>query len=338
MSNIDELDKYSYGISHIEELDKYKKMYWSLHRDTKSDCQFYKNKLLEYERRINIYEQTMYYGQIIHLNHNTHGLIQNDKYNNIFFHKSNCINFILDASCIYLDVKFNVSILHNKFQAINVKLNENINKNITTNTLYDFIEQTIPTEVNSKSNTTTEIIGYDQNIDDAKNLWYMNGLGNDKSIHNYDWSYYRKNGFVTSWNQNNKNKFDIRLKIGDIIAWYLQGNGYVGILRVCGEVEILSDEDKLKQKRYNKINMSDMEYLEDDKLKETTLNYYIWKIPIEVLAYTKKKKCITKKSMNYDDEKWSSGFRGSYCIKPNNIHWNNQIIDMYKKMKKNISF
>jgi len=112
-------------MSHIEELDKYKKMYWSLHRDTKNDCQFYKNKLLEYERIINIYEKTMYYGQIIYLNHNTHGIIQNDKYNNIFFHKSNCTNFILDTSCVYLDVKFNVSILHGKFQAINIELNEN---------------------------------------------------------------------------------------------------------------------------------------------------------------------------------------------------------------------
>ena len=37
--------------------------------------------------------------------------------------------------------------------------------------------------------------------------------------------------------------------------------------------------------------------------------------------------------VNYNDEHWSSGFRGSFCIKPKNIHWNNQIIDMYKKMK-----
>ena len=93
-------------------------------------------------------------------------------------------------------------------------------------------------------------------------------------------------GFVTSWNQNNKNKLDIRFKIGDIIAWYLQGNGYVGILRVCGDVEILSDEDKLKQKRYNKNNMPDTEYLEQDKLNEETLNYYMWKIPVEFLAFT----------------------------------------------------
>ena len=61
----------------------------------------------------------------------------------------------------------------------------------------------------------------------------------------------------------------------------------------------------------------------------------MWKIPVEFLAYTKKRKCITKKSMNYDNEKWSFGFRGSYCIKPKNIYWKNQIIDMYKKMKSN---
>ena len=184
-----------------------------------------------------------------------------------------------------------------------------------------------------------ELEEYDQNIDKAENIWYMNGLGNETSmgekmtIHNYNWSYYRRNGFVTSWNQNNKNKLDIKIKIGDIIAWYLQGNGYVGILRVCDNVVRLNDEDKLKHTKYNKNNMPDMEYLEQDKLKEKKLNYYMWKIPVEFLAYTKKKNCITKKSMNYDDEKWSFGFQSSYCIKPKNIHWKNQVIDMYKFMK-----
>jgi len=173
-------------------------------------------------------------------------------------------------------------------------------------------------------------IDYDQNIDDAENIWYMNGLGGSTPIHKYDWTYHRENGYVITWNQNNKNKLDIRLKIGDIIAWYLQGNGYVGILRVCDNVEKLSDEDKLKQKINN---LPDAEYLKQDKLNEEKLNYYTWKIPVEFLAYTDKTKCITKCDINYNDEHWSSGFRGSFCIKPKNIHWNNQIIDMYKKMK-----
>ena len=107
-----------------EDSDKYKKMYWSLRHEIKDDYQFYKDKIIEYERKINVYESTTYYGKIVKIIHNTHGIIRNDKYHDLFFHKSNVIGFTLDASCEYLDVKFTVSILYGKFQAINVELNE----------------------------------------------------------------------------------------------------------------------------------------------------------------------------------------------------------------------
>jgi len=110
-----------------ENSDKYKKMYWSLHHKTKDDYQFYKDKVIEYERKIDVYESTTCYGNIIKVIHNTHGIIRNDKYHDLFFHKSNVIGFTLDSSCEYLDVKFTVSILYGKFQAINVELNATTN-------------------------------------------------------------------------------------------------------------------------------------------------------------------------------------------------------------------
>ena len=41
-----------------ENSDKYKMMYWSLRHEIKNDFQFYKDKIIEYERKINVYEST----------------------------------------------------------------------------------------------------------------------------------------------------------------------------------------------------------------------------------------------------------------------------------------
>ena len=125
-----------------EDSDKYKKMYWSLHHKTKDDYQFYKDKIIEYERKINVYESTIYHGKIVKVIHNTHGIIKNDKYHDLFFHKSNVIGFTLDNSCEYLDVKFTVTILYGKFQAINVQLNETTYDKNQKFTLKHFLKDT----------------------------------------------------------------------------------------------------------------------------------------------------------------------------------------------------
>ena len=111
-----------------ENSDKYKKMYWSLRHEIKDDYQFYKDKIIEYERKIDVYESTTCYGKIIKVIHSTCGIINNEKYHDLFFYKSNVIGFTLNTSCEYLDVKFNVTILRDKFQAINVELNETIDE------------------------------------------------------------------------------------------------------------------------------------------------------------------------------------------------------------------
>ena len=54
-----------------EDSDKYKKMYWSLRHEIKDDLQFYKDKIFELERKVNIYESTIYHGKIIKVIHNT---------------------------------------------------------------------------------------------------------------------------------------------------------------------------------------------------------------------------------------------------------------------------
>ena len=329
-----------------ENSDKYKKMYWSLRHEIKDDYQFYKDKIIEYERKINVYESTTYYGKIVKVIHNTHGIIRNDKYHDLFFHKSNVIGFTLDASCEYLDVKFTVSILYGKFQAINVELNETTYDRNQKFTLKHFLKDTNPNidvdidesiDENTDENTDETINkninkkDYDANIDRAETIWYMNG-GTD--IKNKTWNNYINNGFVKSWNHNNRNRLDERLKIGDIIAWYFQGKGYSAILRVCDNVTTFSDEDILKIFTSNTNSIEDFDKVKEFRNYEKKDNWYLWKIPVEFLAHTNDiHKCITRYDINYNENDWTAGLRGSNCMRPNNDKWKDQVIDIYRKLK-----
>ena len=324
-----------------ENSDKYKMMYWSLRHEIKNDFQFYKDKIIEYERKINIYESTTYYGKIVKIIHNTHGIIKNDKYHDLFFHKSNVIGFTFDNSCEYLDVKFTVTILYGKFQAINVQLNEttydknqkftlkhflkDTNKNIT------FKEEHDKEDDKEDDESIENKKDYDTNIDEAETIWYMNG-GTD--IENETWNNYINNGFVKSWNHNNRNRINKRLKTGDIIAWYFQGKGYSAILRVCDNVTTFSDEDILKIFTSNTNSIEDFNKVREFRNWEKEDNWYLWKIPVEFLAHTNDiHKCITRYDLNYNESDWTAGLRGSNCMRPNNDKWKDQVIDIYKRLK-----
>ena len=332
-----------------ENSDKYKMMYWSLRHEIKDDYQFYKDKIIEYERKINVYESTIYHGKVIEVTHNTHGIIKNDKYHDLFFHKSNVIGFTLDNSCEYLDVKFTVTILYGKFQAINVQLNEttydknqkftlkhflkdtnkNINKNITFKEEHD--KEDDKEDDKEEDENIENKKDYDTNIDEAETIWYMNG---GKDIKNEFWNNYINNGFVKSWNHNNRNRINERLKIGDIIAWYFQGKGYSAILRVCDNVTTFSDEDILKIFTSNTNSIEDFDKVRGYRRDEKKYLMHMWKIPVEFLAHTNDiHKCITRYDLNYNENDWTAGLRGSNCMRPNNDKWKDQVIDIYKKLK-----
>ena len=88
----------------------------------------------------------------------------------------------------------------------------------------------------------TEECYTEKDFDIAKyeNVWYMNGNAGDI----IKWELRIKNGFVTTWNDNGKNNSILnKIKVGDLIAWYIVGRGYNSILEVKEKPHEITDEE-----------------------------------------------------------------------------------------------
>ena len=98
------------------------------------------------------------------------------------------------------------------------------------------ITQTEKIEATTKTRETIDNF----NISKYENVWYMNGNAEDI----INWDLRIKNGFVTTWNDNGKNNSVLnKIKVGDLIVWYIVGRGYNSILEVKEKPHEITDEE-----------------------------------------------------------------------------------------------
>ena len=345
-------------INYKEEYEKYKSKYeeyhskyWKKHHETKS----LKCETLELQKRLDVYESAVLYGEVKRLsNYMDYGIINSHKYGDIFFHSSQC-KFNMNTNLIGKKVKFNLMI-SKRLEAINLELE--INDSLSAFDILDsgiYKQNSLRVDELSDNNSddsrdsfnscveevedliseikiSNDILPEDNLDEDIKiiqntrRIWYMNCRDNSKER----WSNCIDNGFVGTWYRQTVNKriFD-KLKIGDIIAWYIVGKGYIAILRVKGNCCFMNKSD-LKLHYPDKTEEDINGHLEWEKNTDTR----IVKIPVEFLAYTDLYNCI-KRQPDWTNDDWTSGFRGSNTILPTHSRWKEQVIKMYKCMKNN---
>jgi len=301
----------------LESEKKYKNMYWKKHHE----CEGLKKQIVDFQRDLQVYQRKRYTGTIMWLSpHFDHGIISSEEFKTLFFHISQCSGFKLQSSTINKEVSFNVSINRGKFQAVNVSLSQD------SMDYFDMLDHMETNEETTSSNVEEVIIEIEDNLEDdnletikqAKDIWYMNARG-----HSWDvWETLCDNQFVYTWNQTGKNdSLKDKLKINDIISWFMSGHGgYISILRVTGPITRMTDEELLA-----------ISFIWKDHMVEH--DYHLLKIPVEFLSSVDKHNCVKKSDIPHWDSDWTSGLRGSYCMKPKNPLWKDQVIEMYKYMK-----
>ena len=180
--------------------------------------------------------------------------------------------------------------------------------------------------INKKPEKIDTITQTGETIDDFditkyENVWYMNGNAEDI----INWDLRIKNGFVTTWNDNGKNNSILnKIKVGDLIVWYIVGRGYNSILEVKEKPHEITDEE--------------LGLLYDIKEKKEAMkkhNYKIISIPVNFLVTSSETFIINNKSLTTEisDSEWTFGLRGSHCIRPTSKKWNKQVEDIYYHLK-----
>jgi hypothetical protein len=332
----------------ISECEKYKNFYWSLFNKTKDNCEFYKDiikekelEILSLKRKLSIYNVKVYRGKIIQISQdNNNGCIMCPEFeNNIPFHKNNCKDFILRRrDMLEKEVTFNLDFIYGKFQATNIKNNDEIS-GVTDNfkILEDFLESpeifdNIKYEIDEKSCDKYKINPIFENC----NIWYMNGYNTkymDRVLN--IWEHLIDNNFVYTWCGLRKDritslneKLPEKVLKGDKIAWYFPQRGYVSILEVKGKPRLPTDDElSIIKPTFNEKTIKDM------KLSFKNYNWCVLVIPVKFLSYIDKYNCITKKDIQWNDNYvWSSGLRGSSAIKPTPENWKEQVSRMYDRM------
>jgi len=161
-----------------------------------------------------------------------------------------------------------------------------------------------------------------------ENIWYMNGNHEDMKI----WDIHVKNKTLLTWNQNGKNEsIKKNIKKNDIIVWYVRAKGFNSILKVNDTPTIINRNDLHKYYPAWKHKYPTFDsWMKDGE----TENYERIRISVEFLATTNTQ-FVNQTEIPHWNHMWSGGLRGSYCIKPNNPHWKEQVIEIYKYINKN---
>ena len=327
-------------INYKEEYEKYKSKYeeyhnkyWKKHHETKS----LKQENIELQKRIDIYECNVLYGEVKRLsNYMDYGIISSHKYGDIFFHSSHC-KFNINTNLIGKKVKFNLMI-SKRLEAKNLELEINdtlsafdildsgiykhnslrideLSDNNSDSSFESCIDEPV---INSKSEESDIKM-----IKNARKIWYMNYRTHQE---NKGWFNMIDNDFVCTWQKDNANQrlFD-KLKINDVIAWYVIGIGYGAILRVKDNCSYITDDDL-------KLWHTTAESLKEHHEWAKKCKCRIIKIPVEFLAYTDLYNCINRQP-GWTNDDWTSGFRGPNAISPTSPRWTEQVVEMYKCMK-----
>ena len=155
-----------------------------------------------------------------------------------------------------------------------------------------------------------------------KNIWYMNGNPEDIKV----WDTHIKNKIVLTWNHDGKNEnMKKKLKKNDIIAWYIIKKGFNSVLRVIDTPKILTVNELPANHHVWKHEYKTLESLKQD----VDMKYERISISVEFLATTDKH-FVNQSSIRNWNHDWTTGLRGSSCMRPSNPHWREQVIEMYK--------
>lgn len=313
----------------IDDKQKYENMFWKKYHECEQLKQLLIDNNIRFDSIIN-HSSVKDKGIIVKLSRNLdYGFINTMRESGIFFHITDCENFILSETMLNKEIEFKLNKENGRVKAVSVTYTPKINVK-SNNDLLDILE-----DYESSSNNLTTCVKpvekeTDDNdinniIDNANNVWYMN-------CHEYSLRYWDKlleGGFVITWNKENRYKKILEMEINDIIAWYVRGNGYIAILQVKEKPKMNLTDDDL-----NFITNNGSIFPLDSKTREHWKSLTI-KIPVKFLSVIDKDKCVNHKEIPSIGN-WSYGFMGSNCIKPNNEEWSKQVIEMYKYMKNSL--
>ena len=144
---------------------------------------------------------------------------------------------------------------------------------------------------------------------DINKIWYLNG-----NLEDIDkWDIFTKNNCVLTWNHEGKNEnIKTKIKPGDIIAWYIVGQGFNSILKVLESPQVITSKDLIKfypdwKKRFSteEWNNHSIEH-----------NYERIQIKVEFLA-TSNNIFLNQKDIIGWDNDWTYSLRGHivFCLK-----------------------
>jgi hypothetical protein len=135
-----------------------------------------------------------------------------------------------------------------------------------------------------------------------------------------------KNKIVLTYNKNGHNEnIKTKIKKNDIIAWYIIKKGFNSVLRVIDTPKILSVNELPANHHVWKHKYKTLEPLKQD----VDMKYERISISVEFLATTDKH-FVNQSSIKNWTHDWTTGLRGSSCMRPSNPHWKEQVIEMYK--------
>tara|TARA_B110000495_G_C22975850_1_gene573163 strand:- start:296 stop:1381 length:1086 start_codon:yes stop_codon:yes gene_type:complete len=334
------------SINYKSKYDEYHNKFWKLHHKNNELV----SEINDLKMKIDIYERRLLSGEIKNISyHRDHGLVTHSDYGDIFFHKSKC-NFNLTNALVSKKVTFHLTHserINKKLDATNVSLcmkdisafdildfgiyksdSESLNVNELSDELSDSHSGNSFVSCQDVGEESEEPDDNIKTITDARIIWYMNCKMNIKRAGINSWSNSIDNDFVFTWQKNKVNQtlFE-KLKVNDLISWYMIGHGYSAIVRVKGFCSLMNKGD-LKLHYPDKNEEEIKEHLEWEK----SSNCRIIKIPVEFLSYTTLDNCIRRK-IGWSTEDWTSGFRGPSAILPKHPKWREQVIEMYKDMK-----
>lgn len=321
----------------IDDKQKYKNMFWKKHHECEQLKQLLIDNNIRFVSIIN-HSSVKEKGIIVKLSRNLdYGFINTMGESGIFFHITDCENFILSETMLNKEIEFKLNKENDRVKAVSVSYTPKINVK-SNNDLLDILEgynsssnnlttSVKPVEKETLEKETLKTVDNDINniIDRAIDVWYMN-------CHEYSLRYWDKlleGGFVITWNKENRYKKILEMEVNDIIAWYVRGNGYIAILQVKEKPKMNLTDDDL-----NFITNNGSIFPLDSKTREHWKSLTI-KIPVKFLSVIDKDNCVNHKDIPSIGN-WSYGFRGSNCIRPNNDEWSKQVIEMYKYMKNNL--
>ena len=331
----------------IQDKQKYESMYWSKVQECERLKQILKDNNL-YQDYNDVQSDKVVSGNIIKLGHNTdYGFISCEQITNLFFHISECKNFQLSTDMINKKVQFTIGRKMGKLQALdihyyidssvtdkmdlfNILDNHNnipeLSNLVTTETVINTSPQVgtspqVDTSPQTETPTQQKCSDGIQKIEQASDVWYLNMHWAQLRV----WSGLLKHNIFQVWNKDNRYKsIFTKLKKDDILCIYVVGKGYISVCRVTGKPRKPTTEDLCLI--YKKI-------LDETTIKEHYYAYIF--IPVEYLVSMDPSNCVTHKQLPQITD-WSSGYRGSACIKPKSSQWIYQVKELYNYMKQQV--